>query len=222
MTNGFAVRGVGRRRVSQLSIAVGGRSCDAPKPRMRAAAAILAACVTAPHSVALAAGYAVGQESVTGMGVAYAGGTAAANDVSTVFYNPAGMTRIDGSKVMYGGAAVFPSIHFRDQNSTLFDGTAISGGDGRNGGQNALVPHLYGVYSASNGIKYGLGINSPFSIVTNYEDEWKGRYNEITTSVKSFNVNPSVSGIVAPGRYHGPRARLQVVRGKLFESIDFG
>ncbi len=189
---------------------------------MRAAVVILAACIAAPHSVALAAGYAVGQESVTGMGVAYAGGTASADDVSTIFYNPAGMTRIGGSQVMYGGAAVFPSIHFREQNSTLFDGTATSGGEGGNGGQNALVPHLYGVYTASNGMKFGLGINSPFSIVTNYEDGWKGRYNEITTSVKSFNVNPSVAKIVAPGLSVGAGLSVQLLKAKLLQNIDFG
>lgn len=222
MTNWPTFRGGSSRRTFPLSIAVGGRSCDAPKLRVRAAAAVLAACVAAPHSDALAAGYAVGQESVTGMGVAYAGGAAAANDVSTVFYNPAGLTRIGGSQVIWGGASIFPSIQFREQNSTLFDGTTISGGEGGNGGQNALIPHFYGVYTASNGIKYGLGINSPFGLVTNYEDGWKGRYSEITTSLKGVNVNPSVAGIVAPGLSVGAGASLQFLRAKLLQSIDFG
>ncbi len=189
---------------------------------MRAAVAILAACVTAPHSVALAAGYAVGQESVTGMGLAYAGGSAAANDVSTVFFNPAGMTRIDGRKLMWGGATIFPSIQFREQNSTLFDGTTTSGGEGGSGEQNVFIPHFYGIYTATNGMKFGLGINSPFGLVTNYEDGWKGRYSEITTSVKGVNVNPSVAKIVAPGLSIGAGASVQYLRGKLLQNIDFG
>ena len=41
---------------------------------------------------AQAAGFALIEQSASGMGNAYAGGAAIAEDASTIFFNPAGMT----------------------------------------------------------------------------------------------------------------------------------
>ena len=69
------------------------------------------------HDSAAGAGYAIVEQSVKRLGTAYAGGTAAADDASTVFYNPAGLTRLPGSQLVAGLHLVFPSARFENQGS---------------------------------------------------------------------------------------------------------
>ena len=45
-------------------------------------------------SQALAAGFALSEQNASGLGHAYAGGAAAAEDVSTIYFNPAGLVRL--------------------------------------------------------------------------------------------------------------------------------
>ena len=48
------------------------------------------------------AGFALIEQSVSGLGNAYAGGAAIADDASTVYFNPAGMTRLKGVQGVAG------------------------------------------------------------------------------------------------------------------------
>ena len=46
------------------------------------------------------AAFGVAENSALGLGNAFAGGAASAEDASTVWYNPAGMTRIKGNQLV--------------------------------------------------------------------------------------------------------------------------
>ncbi len=179
--------------------------------------------LTAGAERAIAAtGYAVGHESVSGAGTAYAGGAAAAGDASTIHSNPAGMTRLDGDQMIVGGHGIVPVVDFDDNGSVIFDGTPTTGGEGGNGGKKAVIPNLYFVWGLESGVKLGLGINAPYGLITKYEPDWLGRYSEITTSVKTININPSVAVRLTDRLSVGAGANLQYVRAKLLQAIDFG
>ncbi|MBM4141532.1 MAG: long chain fatty acid transport protein, partial [Nitrospira sp.] len=47
---------------------------------------------------ALGAGFALIEQGVSGLGNAYAGGAASDEDATTVFFNPDGLTRLDGQQ----------------------------------------------------------------------------------------------------------------------------
>jgi long-chain fatty acid transport protein len=111
-----------------------------------------------------AAGYQIGQDSVSGAGVAHAGGAAAATDASTVFANPAGMTQLDGRQVVVGGHLLRPSAKFTNDGSIDANGAAITGGDGGQGGVGAFIPNLYGVWTLPNDLKFGVGVNAPYGL----------------------------------------------------------
>jgi len=58
----------------------------------------LALCASMAYcSCAAGAGIAIMEQGVKGLGTAFAGGAAAAEDASTIFFNPAGLTRLDRS-----------------------------------------------------------------------------------------------------------------------------
>ena len=61
---------------------------------------------------AIAAGYAVDFQSVSGAGTAYGGGAAAAGDASTIHYNPAGLTRLEGNQMIVDGHFIVPNVDF--------------------------------------------------------------------------------------------------------------
>lgn len=50
-------------------------------------------------SMSYASGFAIIEQSVTGLGRAFAGSAAVAEDASTIFFNPAGLTYLKHSEV---------------------------------------------------------------------------------------------------------------------------
>src|ERR1700676_1169915 len=101
-------------------------------------AAVYAVQVVAPDE-ALASGFMIRENSAESIATVYAGNASRADDVSTVFNNPAGMSWLQGSQLEVGSAAVFPSINFHG-NATVM-GAPIPGDNTRNGGPSALLPH---------------------------------------------------------------------------------
>ncbi|HQO16081.1 MAG TPA: outer membrane protein transport protein, partial [Methylotenera sp.] len=61
---------------------------------------------------AQAAGFALIEQSASGMGNAYAGGGAVAEDASTIFFNPAGMTYIEGTQIVGALHLINPNADF--------------------------------------------------------------------------------------------------------------
>ena len=41
---------------------------------------------------------------------------------------------------------------------------------------------------------FGLGVNAPFGLKTDYDDGWIGRYQALKSQIKTINVNPALSG----------------------------
>ena len=64
------------------------------------------------------AGFSLTDFSVKGMGSAYAGTTAGADEAATIYWNPAGMTRLEGINLQGGGAYVDFRSRFRDGGSS--------------------------------------------------------------------------------------------------------
>ncbi|HNA80985.1 MAG TPA: outer membrane protein transport protein, partial [Thiobacillaceae bacterium] len=56
-----------------------------------------------------ASGFALIEQNASGMGNAYAGQAAVAEDASTVFFNPAGLTYLSGRQVVVAGHLILPS-----------------------------------------------------------------------------------------------------------------
>jgi long-chain fatty acid transport protein len=169
-----------------------------------------------------AAGYQIGQDSVSGAGVAYAGGTAAAGDASTVFANPAGMTRLDGRQVVIGGHLLRPGAKFTNEGSIDSGAAAITGGDGGQGGVGAFIPNFYGVWSLPNDLKFGLGINAPYGLAVDWNEDWVGRYNELGAAIATVNVNPALAYRINDRISIGGGLNLMYGRARLTQAIDFG
>lgn len=152
-------------------------------------------------SSAYSAGFALIENSASGMGKAYAGAAAVAEDAATVWFNPAGMNyltdKLGGkSQVSNSFNIVVASTKFTDKGSAPPTSLGNASIDGQKNANNTVVspiPGLYFVHPINNKLNFGLSVNGPFGSKTEYDEDWIGRYQATETDMKTFNINPSLS-----------------------------
>ena len=126
-------------------------------------------------------------------GLAAAGYAARAQDASTAFTNPAGMTRLDGTQALAGGQLMWLNNRF-----SIGDGTSPAlGGDtgGRALGANGFVPGAgaFLTHGISPDLKLGFSIAGNFGSVIDYDDQWVGRYRVQQATLLGVQFVPSVA-----------------------------
>lgn len=135
------------------------------------------------------------EQNASGLGNAFAGSAAVAEDASTTWWNPAGMSRLpSGRHVLFAGHLISPSLEFSNRASqpSPLGNTALTG-NGGDAGDTSFVPNAYFVTSLVGGWSFGVGVNVPFGLSTEYDAGWIGRFQGIRSEVKTLNINPSVA-----------------------------
>ena len=140
---------------------------------------------------ASASGFQLLEQNASGIGNAYAGSAAVADNASTIYFNPAGMTKLQAREVTGGISAVGPSFHFKDKGSSV--GALAGTGDGGNAGGWAAIPNAYMSWALNKDVYLGIGMGAPFGLKTEYDDRWVGAAQAQMFEVKTINLNPSVA-----------------------------
>jgi len=171
-----------------------------------------------------AAGFAIIEHSASGMGNAYAGGGAVAEDASTIYFNPAGMTRLQGKQISGAGHLIVPSSQFSNKGSATSSSTGNQPllGSEDDGGKSAFVPNFYYVQDINQQWTFGVGVNAPFGLEIVYDDDWVGRYHAVKSALLSVNINPSLAFKVNPQLSLGFGVSAQYVDVELSSAIDMG
>ncbi|NQZ54373.1 MAG: outer membrane protein transport protein [Piscirickettsiaceae bacterium] len=180
-------------------------------------------------SMSYGAGFAIIEQSVTGLGRAFAGSAAVAEDATTIFFNPAGLTYLSHAEIDTAAYYIDPDSKFSDNGSAVpdlggaggFSGQALTGGDGGNG-VNAIVPNLYYAHPLNDRTVLGLGVTAPFGLVTDYNDTWQGRYHAVKSDLRTFNINPSFAYKATDKLSVGFGVNLQRISVKLTSMADLG
>ena len=154
----------------------------------RTAVAVLGLCALSAWS----AGFAVQETSASGLGNAYAGGAAIADEASTLWSNVAGMSRLGSRQVVGALNVVIPSMRFSN-NASQPAALQLLGGDGGSAADTSWIPNFYLVWPLDPQRTLGIGVNAPFGRISDYDNGWIGRFQGLKTDVKSINVNPAVS-----------------------------
>jgi len=140
---------------------------------------------------ASASGFQLLEQSASGLGNAYAGSAAVAENASTIFYNPAGMTQLKDREFSTGLVAVGTSFKFNDTGSSV--GFLTGTGTGGNGGGWGFIPNAYMSWALNKDLYVGLGVGAPFGLKTEYDNPWVGAAQSTMFDVKTYNINPSVA-----------------------------
>ena len=186
----------------------------------------LAAAIAAISAPASASFFAIAEQSASGLGTAFAGGAAIADDATTVWYNPAGMTRLDRPQLIVGASYLDINIKTNSVTASSVNLGAvpsfpISGGAGKNPGENAVVPVLYYVHPLTKDFSIGGGINAPFGLTTEYDSTWAGRYHAVKSDIKAINYNLGAGYKFTDVLSGGAGISYQHLKAELTQAIDF-
>jgi long-chain fatty acid transport protein len=184
------------------------------------ARSLLTAAIAGIGTPASAAYFQLAENNASGLGNAFAGGAAIAEDASTVWYNPAGMTRLDGQQFVFAGHYINPSLKATVNSATAITGSPISGGGG-DAGQSAVVPNIYYTRPITSDFSIGAGINAPFGLVTEYDSTWAGRYHAIRSDIKTVNVNLAGAYKLDSTFSVGAGINYQRLDAELTQAVDF-
>jgi long-chain fatty acid transport protein len=181
----------------------------------------LAAAIASISAPAPAAFFQLAENNASGIGNAFAGGAAIAEDASTVWYNPAGMTRFTGPQAVVAGHFINPSFTGNVISASAVTGVPISGGAGSNPGEAAFVPNIYYTHPITSSFSLGAGINAPFGLATEYDNTWAGRYHAVRSEIKSVNVNVAGAYKLTNELSGGIGVNFQRLDAELTQAVDF-
>ncbi|MFO1154072.1 MAG: outer membrane protein transport protein [Rhodospirillales bacterium] len=178
---------------------------------------------------AVASGFALREQSPSALGNAFAGSGASAADLSYMFFNPAGITRLSGDQALAGMSVILPQAEFKNGSASTASGAPITGGDGGNSvvPENA-VPVFYALWDVQRSfdldqnIKAGIGVNVPFALESDYADGWMGRYHALHSRILTVNVNPVVAYEVIDSLSVAAGLQVQYADARLSNAVDFG
>ena len=154
------------------------------------AAILLTALAVAGVQPARAGGIYANEYGTPEMGTAGAGAEAVAMDASTAipFYNPAGMTRLEGNQLIFAVGVIQPTIDFQADPQTTF-----SGGNGGQAG--VLTPIMAGAYvhSFTSRFKLGIALFPVAGAGLEYDSDWVGRKQSQETTIAALSLSPTLA-----------------------------
>ena len=171
--------------------------------------------------IANAAGFGLAENSGSGLGNAFSGASAVAEDASNIFSNPASMTYIEGTQAAGALHLIKPNVEFNNDGSTPATFRPL-GSEGGNAGDLAFVPNFYFKTDLNDNVKLGLGINVPFGLKTEYDKDWIGRFQGIKSELKTININPAVAFKVSDQLSLGFGVSAMYAKAELTSAVNIG
>ena len=138
-------------------------------------------------TIAGANGIALNEQSASSAGTAYAGRSSSALDASTIYGNPAGLTKLKRSEISGGAAVVSVSNDISD---------AQSSAPGTNEGDSVplvVVPFAYMSTPLDDRFSMGLGLYAPSGLINDYEGSFQGRYHGSYSTTKEITLQPTIA-----------------------------
>ncbi len=133
-------------------------------------------------SPVFATGFAITPWSARGIGLG-GGLVGRADDPSAVAYNPAGITQLAGTHLLFGAATLTPSgdVYTQDTGSTVKTSSRP---------QTFVTPHAYGTHQLNDDFWFGIGLFSRFGLGVTYPGSWAGRQSVTSVTLETFSLNP--------------------------------
>jgi long-chain fatty acid transport protein len=138
---------------------------------------------------AWAGGIMIYEVSTQEVGLAAAGTAARAQDATTLFTNPSGMTRLQRPELMVSLQAAYGYTKFNPNANT----GPQTGGDGGNGAGWLPGGSLFYVHPLSSDFAFGVGTLTYFGGVVDYRDTWAGRYFVQSSTLLGVTIMPSIA-----------------------------
>lgn len=188
--------------------------------RARIATAVAGAVLALGATHAGATGFQLNENSASGLGNAFASGAAFTDDASAMWWNPAALSKLPKMQAVAAMHIITPSIKFRNDASRPALNQPL-GGDGGDAGGFNFVPNMYLSVPINAQWTFGLGINAPFGLTTEYDDGWLGRYQSLKSQIQTLNVNPALAWKATPTLSLGFGVNYQYLKATLTNNVNY-
>lgn len=170
---------------------------------------VLIFVLTSP--LAFGNGFDIYEQSAKAVGMAGAF-AAQANDPSALFFNPAGITQLDGTHVSVGACFIAPTMKFRSNGNSVMG--SVAGETAQIKDHTWTIPDAYITHKVNNKVSIGIGTFAHFGLGVDWPNSWEGRFTPGTS--KTILVTTSVSPIMAIR----PTEKLSIGFGPYIQHFD--
>lgn len=184
-------------------------------------AALLGMLIAATPLAVQAGGFALTPQNAVHLGNAFSA-AAAAEDASTIHYNPAGLLHLDRPEAVVNVTYFMFGGDFSNTGSTTAGVLPTPGGNGGDLGSHTPIPTAYFAYPFSDTFAAGIGITAPYGLSTEYDAGWVGRYHALKSELTVININPAIAWRLADWLRLGIGLDWQSADAELSNAIDFG
>lgn len=139
---------------------------------------------------ALAGSFAIREQSTVGQGASFAGIAAPGNGLSSMFWNPATVTSVNGWNAEYHAAGIMASGSVKLDATTSAALQAL--GNPGNVGSNALVPSSYSNVQITDRLFLGMASGAPFGLRTKANYPGASQLNSVTFEGKGVALMPTL------------------------------
>ncbi|WP_249963589.1 porin [Histophilus somni] len=162
---------------------------------------LIASALALSTTYANAAAFQLAEVSSSGLGRAYAGEAAIADNAAVVATNPALMSLFNTKQFSVGGVYVQSKINMTGDVDVQLMGREVAKGNAtkKNVVPAALVPNMYFVAPINDKFAIGAGMNVNFGLKSEYEPSYDAGVFGGTTELTSINLNLSGSYRLAKG-----------------------
>lgn len=171
----------------------------------------LALAIGAVSTHSLGNGIAINEQSVSGMGTSFAGRASAAQDATTLFGNPAGLSKLERAEVVGGFAVIKADIDIDDASAETADGDMVP---------TAAVPFAYYTSPLNEQWSWGIGMYVPYALISDYEKSFGGRYKGLYSKVEVVTLQPTLSYRINERVSVGFGPTINKIKGKLTNKLD--
>lgn len=146
--------------------------------------------------------------------------TGLADDPSAIFYNPAGITQLDGNQLSAGFLIPIIRGHFESDGTSGIPGTS-QGDETHIKDQLFIIPNLYFTYRINDKLSLGIGEYTTFGLGFEWPDSFEGRFGPggINGEIQTMTLNPVAAYKVMDSLSLSFGARLQRAKINLKNNI---
>jgi long-chain fatty acid transport protein len=139
-----------------------------------------------------AGGFAIREQSAIGQGASFAG-VAAGGTLSSMFWNPATMTQVEGKGFSSNATLIIPHASHSYTASTLAGLSSVYAGTTSNSSDSAVVPASYSSWQLNDRFWLGLSVNAPFGLGVSFSRFHAAAAYAQTSSIQSYNFQPAIA-----------------------------
>lgn len=134
--------------------------------------------------------FALNEQNAKDLGTAYAGAASSAEDASTGYYNPAGLTRLRQEQIAASGVYINSQTTQTATRVTTTNGALMGAGSAR-GENQSVIPALHYAKRIDDRWMFGLNIVSPFGLKNNFKVDAINRYMGTRAELRTTDIGPS-------------------------------